>query len=51
MVAESRILFRSGVANLLQFHPITGVPLLVLSAGVEEVIHASFDFLVKETGL
>ena len=29
----------------------TGVPLIVLSAGVSEIIHASFDFLGRETGL
>ena len=51
MVAESRILFRSGVSSLFQFHYDSGVPLYVLSAGVQEIIDVSLEFLSQETGV
>jgi 2-hydroxy-3-keto-5-methylthiopentenyl-1-phosphate phosphatase len=45
MVAESRILFRHGTTDLINYSQFGKVPLFVLSAGIKEVIDASFKII------
>lgn len=48
MVKDSRILFRSGVSDLLRYSQAKSIPLFVLSAGIKEVIDASFRMIDDE---
>ena len=48
MVQDSRILFRYGVTNLIQFSQEKDVPLYICSAGVKEIISASFRQIVDD---
>jgi 2-hydroxy-3-keto-5-methylthiopentenyl-1-phosphate phosphatase len=45
MVVDSRILFRHGTLDLLEFTSHHEIPLVVLSAGISELIKASFTML------
>jgi 2-hydroxy-3-keto-5-methylthiopentenyl-1-phosphate phosphatase len=45
MVVQSRIMFRFGAIDLIQWARDKEIPMVVMSAGISEVINASFNLL------
>lgn len=45
MVMQSRIMFRFGAIDFIQWAHDKDIPMVVMSAGISEVIHASFNLL------
>lgn len=50
MVHDSRILFRYGSMDLMRYTKLLNMPLVMLSAGITEVIESSIDILTEQEG-